>query len=92
MKRQRERKQKTSSIHRSITIRLATIALSTAPANLMATPVNHSKVFNNMILPQSQSLIGYVYDQNKNPLAGVTVKVEGIQLVTVTDDEAGQTH
>lgn len=87
MKRQRERKQKTSSIPKSITVGLATIALSTAPANLMATSVNHSEVFNNMTLPQSQSLIGYVYDQDKNPLAGVTVKVEGTQIVTVTDDE-----
>lgn len=87
MKRQRERKQKTSSIHKSITVGLATIALCTAPANLMAASVNHSEVFNNMTLPQSQSLIGYVYDQDKNPLAGVTVKVEGTQIVTVTDDE-----
>lgn len=34
----------------------------------------------------SDNLIGYVYDQDKNPLPGVTVKIEETGITTTTDD------
>lgn len=76
----------TRKVNHSITVGLAAIALCSVSANLMAA-VNNPKISREVILPQNESLFGYVYDQDKNPLPGVTVKVEGTQIVTITDDE-----
>lgn len=86
MERQRENFLMTRKVNHSITVGLAAIALCSVSANLMAA-VNNPKIAREVILPQNESLFGYVYDQDKNPLPGVTVKVEGTQIVTITDDE-----
>ena len=86
MERQRENFLMTRKVNHSVTVGLAALALCSVSANLMAA-VNNPKIAREVILPQNESLIGYVYDQDKNPLPGVTVKVEGTQIVTVTDDE-----
>lgn len=86
MERQRENFLMTRNVNHSVTVGLAALALCSVSANLMAA-VNNPEIAREVILPQNESLIGYVYDQDKNPLPGVTVKVEGTQIVTVTDDE-----
>lgn len=86
MERQRENFLMTRKVNHSVTVGLAALALCSVSTNLMAA-VNNPKIAREVILPQNESLFGYVYDQDKNPLPGVTVKVEGTQIVTVTDDE-----
>ena len=75
---------KTNKFNKNITIGLTAIAL-TVPAELSAKPVEGFAEIGS-VLPQANDLIGYVYDQDKNPLEGVTVKVEGSTLTTTTDN------
>ena len=75
---------KKKRIPKDITVGL-TIAALTMPATLSAMPAEDvaASAFK---APQADNIIGYVYDMDKNPLAGVTVKVDGTNITTITDD------
>ncbi len=75
---------KKDHLKQHITIGLAAAAL-TMPADMAALPMRDAIATSDGIV-RTDNLIGYVYDQDKNPLPGVTVTVEEANTATTTDD------
>lgn len=81
----KKRNFKTRCLNKELTVGLAVAALA-VPLAATARVVSETMSAGSVALPANESLIGYVYDQDKNPLSGVTVKVEGTNLMATTDD------
>lgn len=75
---------KKKRISKDITVGLTVAALA-MPAALPATPAEGIAA-SILQAQQTDDIIGYVYDMDKNPLAGVTVKVEGTNITSTTDN------